>query len=144
MLTIIFLKGRPITAELPWQKVISLWTSVTLRPPQDAAAYNIKHLNDVFPRKKVTITLIIYPIFNIYLISETLRYTNVYTYILEFRKYIVIFCYKVSILWRGYWCLECGPPPAKFLKIAETDLMFMVISYRYQQTDPYQLLLSTF
>lgn len=137
-----------------------MWTSVTLCPPQDATAYNIKHLNDVFPRKKVTITLIIYPIFNIYLISETLRYKNVYTYILEFRIvifcyillyivifcyiYIVIFCYKVSILWRGYCCLECGPPPAIFLKIAETDLMFMVISYRYQQTNPYQLLLSTF
>lgn len=57
-----------------------------------------RHINDSFPEEKVTTTLNINSIVK-HLISEKLRYKNIYIYTLKLRKYAITFCYQVSILW---------------------------------------------
>lgn len=57
-----------------------------------------RHINDSFSEEKITTTLNINPIVK-HLISEKLRYKNIYIYTLKLRKYAIIFCYQISIFW---------------------------------------------
>lgn len=77
-----------------------------------------------------------------YLISETLRCKNMYVYILQLRRYTVIFCYKVSTFRGATGVYKVVSLHAKLLQIAvhpELDLMFIVKSYIYQRASNYPL-----